>query len=349
MIDCSTYMAGKSGQGQELQLQEEMAKQHVAELNTRAKEMENALIEWEDEVKKSRSRYYELNYYTTRQLLRLRKELGLSRHNPHRQIDPEVLALLQSISQDVTSESVYSVLTNLEKVKVDLQAVASLVPHEAYEDEVETQLSDSEMPPLEPEEPGPSDAHPVENLPESPTLTVLPSSGTVKPQLTEQELNDVQKQILTDMVEYQDYSRLLVLKAFEECDEMANAYDIEVWCGENENLKFDGDDEDKGETEAEDTADSSDESSSESASSDVEENDLSVSLQHSPIGTYHTVAVNKKLTFRSISTIVPPFYTIVFTPFVHTRICAFIIFTFACTRLICRRDRTVITIVLRHV
>ena len=287
MIDCATYMAGKSGQGQELQLQEEMAKQHVAELNTRAKEMENALIEWEDEVKKSRTHYYELNYYTTRQLLRLRKELGLSRHNPHRQIDPEVLALLQSISQDVTLENLHSVLTDLEKVKVDLQAVASLVPHEAYEDEVEMQLSDSEMPPLEPEEPGPSNVHPVENLHvlESPTLTALPSSGTVKPQLTEQELTDVQKQILTNMVEYQGYPRLLVLKAFEECDETANDYDIQVWCGENEDLKFDGDD-DKGETEPEDTADSSDESSSESASSDVEENDLSVSLQHSPIGTY---------------------------------------------------------------
>ena len=62
-----------------------------------------------------------------------------------------------------------------------------------------------------------------------------------------------------------------------------------------------------------------------------------------------TVAVNKKLTFRSVSTIVPPFYAIVFAPFVHTRICAFIVFTFACMRLIGRRDSTAITISLRHV
>ena len=62
-----------------------------------------------------------------------------------------------------------------------------------------------------------------------------------------------------------------------------------------------------------------------------------------------TVAVNKKLTFRSVSTIVLPFYAIVFAPFVRTRICAFIILTFACTCLIGRRDRAAITIVLRHV
>ena len=59
----------------------------------------------------------------------------------------------------------------------------------------------------------------------------------------------------------------------------------------------------------------------------------------------HTVAVNKKLTFRSVSTIVLPFYAIVFAPFVRTRICAFIVFTFACTRLIGRRDHRYYTLV----
>ena len=59
-----------------------------------------------------------------------------------------------------------------------------------------------------------------------------------------------------------------------------------------------------------------------------------------------TVAVNKKLTFRSVSTIVLPFYAIVFALFVRMRIYRFYV---ACTRLIGRRDRTVITIVLRHV
>ena len=282
VIDCATYVA--SDHQQEPQLQEALAEQRVAELNVRAKEMEAALEDWENEVKESRREFYALNYYTTRQLLLLRKELGFARHNPHKQIDPEVLALLQSISPAVTSENVHSFLTDIEMVKVDLQNAASLVPQEVCEDEMETQLSDSEMPTLEAEEPDAFDAHMAENQSKSPISTPPLSSGAVKPELTEQDLTDVQKQILTDLVEYQGYHRLLVLKAFEECGEAANDYDITDWCAENEDLKFDEDMEEK--AEADDTADSSDESSSESGSSDEEENDLSMSLQQqqSPTG-----------------------------------------------------------------
>lgn len=274
--DCAAYTSGRSDQEQGLQ--EDLAKQHIAQLSARAKEMENALEEWKNEVNESRRDFYELNYYTTRQLLQLRRHLGLSRLNPHKQIEPEVLALLQSISPAVTSESVHSVLTDLDKLvdKVDLQTAASLVPEpqEMYEDEMETHLSDSEMPPLEAEK---LDAHLVENLPKSPISMQPPSSsGVAKPQLTEQDLTDVQKQILADLVEYQGYRKLLVLKAFEECDEAANIYDITDWCEENEDMKFDGDRE--GEAEDDDVTDSS-ESSSESDSSDEEDNDLSVSLQ----------------------------------------------------------------------
>jgi hypothetical protein len=284
VIDCATYMAGDHQQ--ESQLQEALAEQHVAELNARAKEMEAALEGWENEVKESRKQFYALNYYTTRQLLLLRKELGFARHNPHKQIDPEVLALLQSISPAVTSENVHSFLTDIEKFKVDIQTAASLVPQEVCEDEMETQLSDSEMPPLETEEPGTSDTHLAENLSKPPIPTPPLSSGVGKPQLTEQDLTDVQKQIFTDLVGYEGYRRLLVLKAFEECGEEANNYDISDWCAKNEDLKFE--DDMKEEAEAED---SSGESSSESGSSDEEENDLSMSLQQqqSPKGTYTTM------------------------------------------------------------
>ena len=264
---------------QEPQLQEKLAEQHVAELNAHAKEMEAALNAWENEVKESRRRFYALNYYTTRQLLQLRKELGLYRHNPHRQIDPEVLVLLQSISPAVTVESVHSVLMNLEKVKVSVQAKASHVSRTTYKDEIETQLSDIETPPLKAEQPDAIDSHLMKSLPVS---TPPSSSEIIKRQLTEQDLTDVQKQILTDLVEYQGYPRYLVLKAFEECGTMANNYDIQVWCGQNESLQFDDGEEEK--TEIDDTTDSSDEWSSESDSSDVEESDLNMSFQQSPIG-----------------------------------------------------------------
>ena len=276
IIKCAVYMA--CGSGQEQELQEELAKEHVAKLNACAKQMESALEEWKNEVNKSRSHYYELNYYTTRQLLLLRREVGFARHNPHKQIDPEVLALLQSISPAVTTESVHSVLAKLEKLNIDIQAAASLVLKETHEVEMETQLCEDDMPPLEADGSDACDVHLVET---SPISTVVPSSKTVMPQLAEQDLNDIQKQILTDLVEYQGYPRLL---AFEECGEVANDYDVADWCAENEKLRFD---DNKKEVDTENIADSVDESSSESDSSDEEEEDLSMFVQQqlSPTGT----------------------------------------------------------------
>ena len=59
-----------------------------------------------------------------------------------------------------------------------------------------------------------------------------------------------------------------------------------------------------------------------------------------------TVVVSKNLTLRSISTIILPFYTIVFC---KVRAHARIFFMFACMRLIGRRDPTAITTVMCHV
>ena len=272
VINCAMYVASQEEEEQQI-LQEKLAEQHVAELNALAKEMEAALEGWENEVKESRRQFYALNYYTTRQLLRIRKELGLSRQNPHRQLDPEVLALLQSISPAVTSENVHSVL-------IDITA-ASLAPHEAYKDEMETHRSDIKMPPMNAVQPGATDSDPV---PKSSISAPPPSAEIVKLQAAEQALNDIQKQILTDLVEYQHYPKPLVLKAFDVCGEAANDYDIADWCAANEDLNFDDDDEE--EMEIDDTAESSDESSSGSDFSDEEESDSNTSpqQQQSPIG-----------------------------------------------------------------
>ena len=268
VINCAMYVANQEEEEQELQ--EKLAEEHVAVLNALAKKMESALEGWENEVKESRRQFYALNYYTTRQLLKIRKELGLFRQSPHRQISPEVLAMLQSISPAVTSENVHSVLTDLEKLSSDLQTAASSISRRMYDDEMETlsQRSDVEVSPMKAIPPGATDSDPKSSPPPS-------ASGIEKLQAAEQALTDIQKEILTNVVEYHGYSRLLVLKAFEECDEEANEYDILRWCGEND---FDSDDEE--DVEADDTAESSDESSSSGSDfSDEEEDDSKAPLQ----------------------------------------------------------------------
>jgi len=89
----------------------------VHKLQQLAKDMEEELQAWEDQVQHAREQYYELNYYTTLQLLTLRKELGrlktLGQPCSHTQINPHVLALLESISTEITSPDVWEAMNSV--------------------------------------------------------------------------------------------------------------------------------------------------------------------------------------------------------------------------------------------
>ena len=89
----------------------------VDTLQQQAKDMEDELQVWEDQVRQTREQYYELNYYTTLQLLTLRKELGRLKTSgqpcAHTQINPHVLALLESISTEITSPDVWEAVKNV--------------------------------------------------------------------------------------------------------------------------------------------------------------------------------------------------------------------------------------------
>ena len=257
MIRCAMY-AGEDSE-KEPQFVEDLAAQHVAELSTIAKEMENTLEEWENEVKKSRRCYYELNYYTTLQLLRLRKELGLVRNNHHSKVDPEVLALLHSISQEINSENVFRVVNELEKRRLDLHTAAKLVQEDVNDEASEVHSS---TPLTTKENSIPGNNSQMQTVEES-----LEALKDTKPQLTEEDLTNNQREILADLVEYQGYSKRLVLKAFEECHESSNTYDIQAWCIQNEGQNFDEDEKD-------DEAVSSNSGSSGSDSSDEEDGNI---------------------------------------------------------------------------
>ena len=255
----------------ELQLQEEIVAQHVTELHTCAKSMENALREWKSKVKESRICHYELNYYSMQQLLRLRKELGHVRQNPGEPVDPMTLALLESISPEVTSENVHSIMSGLEVALVDLHAAADLVfCREVADTRVSARsFSGSVHTDSLINAARSTDGHlTTATTTDPPSLILLMSNKKLK-NITEQDLSDTQKEILTQLVEHQDYSRLLVLKAIEDCPKTANIYDIQDWCDENDGIiNF----EEEAEEEEEEAVVSSDESSSESGSDDEDGN-----------------------------------------------------------------------------
>ena len=68
--------------------------------------LEDELLKWKKEVAKNCHTYYELNNYTTSQLLYLRRQMGNLKANANAQISYKALMLLNSISYDVTPSNV---------------------------------------------------------------------------------------------------------------------------------------------------------------------------------------------------------------------------------------------------
>ena len=79
----------------------------VNRLGEQAKIMENDLNDWRDTIRNERGNFYHLNYFTAQQLLSLRYELGCFKEGrADRPIKPEIMALLQSVSLDITPQNV---------------------------------------------------------------------------------------------------------------------------------------------------------------------------------------------------------------------------------------------------
>ena len=101
----------------------------VRQLQVQAREMETELFNWKEKVKQTRDRFYELNYYTTFQLLTLRRELGALKNSQETSvISPNVLALLQSISLDITSDVVCDAVKQIMTQEIEQSSVDTQEP-----------------------------------------------------------------------------------------------------------------------------------------------------------------------------------------------------------------------------
>lgn len=177
--------------------------------------MEQELYDWKDIVNFARHEFYELNYYTTVQLLTLRRELSMERLEAS-DVPPNVLFLLQSISSQVTSAGVRDVVNN----------VVTSTSH----------FSPSNEPPQLAEE---VPSHQQRN--ETATLSLmddysedLPQPKADMPELSENELTDDEKKILEFVVRALDCSKFLVLKAIEMFrGQDKDRYDHRDWCSDH--------------------------------------------------------------------------------------------------------------------
>ena len=196
----------------------------VENLQESAKKMEKELEEWKKEVRNACNEFYELNYYTTRQLLVLRSELGkLKALVPAPYQRAKVMALLQSISCDITSNDVETVV---ERRKVTDREKS---PEGATVDTMEFSSSSSyQQPPVPP---------PPINLGEdifaAADVQTSHKRAVDLVKLSVVELNTKQLESFTNLTEKYGYPEQFALKAIEECSS-GDQYEIMNWIQENE-------------------------------------------------------------------------------------------------------------------
>lgn len=222
----------------QVQFDENKAKEHVSSLQGYIKSLEFKLKSWKEDVQTARTDYYELNYFTTLQLLNLRKELGLlmGPASFHGSVKPSVLMLLQSVSPRVTScvvqQSVQlatnedvTVSTTAESMSEDDQD--ETIPLVGHAQPLATQDVEKEV--------DETSLQPEHSIPTSSGASVSPiSMKMAQISLTVNDLSDEQHEIFTHCVTFLGYSKRHVLKAFHSSNPDANMYDIEQWCDENE-------------------------------------------------------------------------------------------------------------------
>ena len=200
----------------------------IEELQRQAKEMEKELDRWNKEVALARKQFYELNHYTTHQLLVLRRELGKLKSSEaaaHSLNWGQVMALLGSISTVIPCAALANVVQQI--VKESVNKAFFYAPCETVSlYQVDQSLSDVQ-----------STVTKVKRLPNL--------SGEI---LSEKDLSAEQRAYYTRIVEKFDYSKTTALQAIAEVNG-GDWNDIVIW------LKRNGQIWEKAVQEAEDTED----------------------------------------------------------------------------------------------
>lgn len=194
----------------------------VKALSTQANIMENELQKWKNEVQQIRANYYELNYFTTLQLITLRKDLGVlkSTRAKNSMVSPSVLALLQSVSPNVTRDTILRTVRNVALLPQEqLQVSASEPSSVQLQGNLRTHSHNLD----EQQDPRESSSR------KSKAIEVTHKQCT----LNCDKLTEGQREILIYIVDRFGFPQQLVLKAFEECRGEINKYDIQNWCLEN--------------------------------------------------------------------------------------------------------------------
>ena len=252
----------------------------VDELQRQAKDMEEELQTWEEEVRLARKEYYELNYYTTLQLLTLRQELGRlkisEQPRAHTQIKPQVLALLESISTEITSPRVWEVVKSVTAEQQREREVSVFIAqHHTSAEMLPASTAGPSSQVFPHDQPiQPSLADDILAAADMQTSASASQARLPQPKLAYDQLSEKQREIF-DNFRSCEFSEQLILVALEKFGE--DQYDAENWIADNAGQYGSSDDE-GGEIDIEEEESEAD--------SEVEDTLPQATPLQSPIGMY---------------------------------------------------------------
>ena len=187
--------------------------QIVNSLQYQIVQMEDELVLWNCKIQDMRNDFYELNYYTTSQLLMLRQALVKLKHDEGVILDSDILALLHSIHPKIESKNVKNAIK-----MAAVNEVTSVVmqPEVFMETSKNSELKDVlEMMNQESEHPKAENGRQV---------------------MTEEELSVSQKEIMSFIINQIGCTKKLVLWIFQEnFSEEKNKYDYLNLCTRYQN------------------------------------------------------------------------------------------------------------------
>ena len=225
----------------------------VSDLSAQAHRMESHLEEWRNEVSEKRNEFYELNYFTTQQLLFLAEDLGrVQTFSGKADVNPKTMALLHSISPEVSQKHVKKHLldtpSNLEKQTLPSKESnersdesSKPVVQPSFQEKIikhdvsyETRLSLSEAKacPKQDENQSPNSVIVNEGLAAS--VITTESQLAPEPKFTTEHLTPNQSKILINSMDNYGFAKKLVLLAFDHCDNSDTEHEIIDWCIEHQ-------------------------------------------------------------------------------------------------------------------
>ena len=190
----------------------------IDRLQDQINEMEAELESWNHSVKCMRDDYYELNYYTTSQMLTLRQSLAKFKYTEAVNLEAEILFLLQSINPEVESKLVEGAIVVVIKETLDFE-----------ETEVTKKVDDGESRDNI-EKPSKIDGKLRNDLPKELECA------------NEKELSENQKMMMTFVIQKMKFTENLVLKALEKYPNIEDKVDFLPLCVKLHNENSDSED-----------------------------------------------------------------------------------------------------------